>query len=158
MPHDTLINQYEAGSAMLGSAIAGLSHAQRVSFPVPGTWSIQQIVIHLADSDLVATDRMKRIIAEDKPPLLIGYDETAFSKHLAYDDQSTDDAVSLFELNRRQMARILRTLPLDVFAKFGIHNEHGKLTLLQMVEAYIRHLDHHLKFVRQKREMVERAG
>jgi hypothetical protein len=49
------------------------------AFPVPGTWSIQQIVLHMMDSDLIASDRMKRVIAEDRPTL-IGYNETAFSE------------------------------------------------------------------------------
>jgi hypothetical protein len=123
------------------------------AFPVPGTWSIQQNVIHLLDSDLVASDRMKRIIAQDKP-LLIGYDETAFSQKLFYHEQSAEDALTMFELNRRATAAILKRLPDEAFARAGVHNERGLVTLGDMLNTYIRHVDNHLMHVLRKRAMV----
>ena len=60
-----LIDRYAAGGSQLAPAIAGLSREQLNAFPVPGTWSIQQIVLHLMDSDLIASDRMKRVAAEE---------------------------------------------------------------------------------------------
>ena len=32
-----------------------------------GDWSIHELVIHLADSDSIAIDRMKRMLIEDNP-------------------------------------------------------------------------------------------
>ena len=40
--------------------------------------------MHLLDSDLVASDRMKRVIAEPNPTLL-AYDENLWVKNLSYD-------------------------------------------------------------------------
>src|SRR4051812_36930394 len=57
-----LIELYAAGASEPQRAIRGLSRAQLNSFPIPGTWSIQQIVMHLMDSDLIASYRMKRLI------------------------------------------------------------------------------------------------
>ena len=89
--------------------------------PSPGTWSIQQIIIHLLDSDLVLADRMKRVIAEEKPSLL-AFDENRWAKQLAYDFRSADDAVAMFGLNRKQMAEVMRRLPDEAFARTGTHN------------------------------------
>ena len=150
MDYKTLIDRFEAGGQKVKDAIAGLSRADLVAFPVPGMWSIQQVVIHLQDSELVAIDRMKRIIAEDKP-LLIGYDENEFVKNLHYDEQSVEDAAETVDRARRQMARILRKLPEAAFARFGIHNERGKVTLGEQVELYTNHLERHLKFALEKR-------
>lgn len=144
------IDKWEAGAGTLLAAIKGLSREQLVSFPVPGKWSVQQLVVHMEDSDLVAVHRMKRIIAEDKPPLLIGYDETAFSSKLFPNDQSAEDSARLFELNRRQFARVLRKLPDAAFDRWGVHNERGKVTLGEMVGMYVWHLDHHMKFLDEK--------
>jgi uncharacterized damage-inducible protein DinB len=146
----SLIDNYEQGSAKLRKAVAGLSAADAQAFPVPGTWSIQQIVIHLADSDLINSDRMKRIIAEDNPTL-IGYDESKFTKNLHYHDQSIEDALTLFEINRRQTARILRKLPDSAFERKGTHNEAGEMNLAQWIQRTVNHLDHHLKFIVEKR-------
>jgi hypothetical protein len=145
-----MIDRYEKGGATLRRSLTGLSRTDALAHPGPGKWSIQELVIHLADSDLIASDRMKRIIAEDNPAI-IGFDETRFVANLHSDEQSLDDAVTLFEVNRRQTARILRKLPDAAFARQGTHNERGPVTLAQIVETYTAHLDHHLKFLYEKR-------
>src|SRR3954454_15454452 len=113
-----LIEQYEHGGDKLRQAVQGLTHDDMHAFPVPGTWSIQQIVLHLLDSDLVMADRMKRVIAEDDPALL-AFDENKWAANLFYDFQPADDAVAAFALNRRLMAGTLRRLPDEAFARAG---------------------------------------
>src|SRR5437762_13284052 len=93
-----LIDEFEHGGEKLSLAIRGLAREDLICFPIRGKWSIQQVVIHLMDSDLIASDRMKRTIAEDRPTL-IGYDESKFIQHLAPDEQSAEDAVEMFGLN-----------------------------------------------------------
>jgi hypothetical protein len=149
----SLIDQFEAGGQKLKDAIAGLSPAQLLAFPVPGTWSIQQIVIHLSDMDLVAVDRMKRIIAEENP-LLPSVNESLYVKNLFYDKQSPQTAAELFDLSRKQFAKVLRQLPDSAFSRTGIHTERGKITLEETLKTYVNHLEHHLKFALDKRAMV----
>lgn len=149
----SLIDQYLKGSDDLRMAVRGLERDDLLAHPVPDTWSIQEIVIHLADSDLVISDRMKRVIAEDNPQL-IGFDETRFAKNLFYADQSIEDAVNLFELNRRQMARVLLKLPEQAFNRVGMHNERGPLKLSDLLAGAVNHLRHHLKFIVDKREKL----
>lgn len=150
----SLIEQYAAGPELLRKAAAGLSSQQLLAHPVPGTWSIQQIIMHLVDSDLVASDRMKRVIAEERPAL-IGYDESKFAARLFYERQPVDEAISLFSLNRAFTARILRALPEESFARAGVHNERGELTLATLVSDYVDHLAHHLAFLEKKRAMLQ---
>jgi len=147
------IERYEQGGQELKDAIAGLSQTDLTAFPVPGTWSIQQIVIHLVDSDLIGADRMKRIIAEDRPELL-GYDQNRFVAALFYQEQLIEDAVKIFDLNRRQFARVLHRLPAEAFERTGTHSERGVVTLGQQLHGYCDHLDHHLNFVQQKRQLL----
>ncbi|HEY7091374.1 MAG TPA: DinB family protein [Tepidisphaeraceae bacterium] len=147
------IDEFERGGQKLREAVKGLSDADLVAFPIPGTWSIKQIVIHLQDAELVAVDRMKRIIAEENP-LLIGYNESLLARNLAYHDQSVDDAITLLDLARKQLARTLRKLPPAAFERSGIHNETGKVTLGSQIKKYNEHLEHHLKFVQKKRAML----
>ena len=150
-----LIERYAGGSRVLHEAIEGLGIGDLVAYPVPGTWSIQQIVFHLSDSDLIGSDRMKRIIAEDRPQL-IGYDETAFSQRLFYHELNIWWACDLFEKNRLLMAEILRRLPDEAFRRIGLHSERGEVTLADMVRTYVDHLERHLGFIRRKREMLGR--
>src|SRR5438552_5456728 len=146
----SLIEQFVAGSAKLRRAVEGLSPAELTAKPGPGKCSIQEIVIHLVDSDSIAIDRMKRILTEDNPPLLYA-DETAYVDRLFTDEQSLEDALTLFDLGRRQFARVLRKLPEDAFRRRGTHNRKGEVTVAHMVADYVKHVDDHLKFVSAKR-------
>jgi uncharacterized damage-inducible protein DinB len=150
-----LIERYAHGGEKLSMAIRGLTRDDMLQLPQGdnpklGRWSIQQVVIHIMDSDLIATDRMKRVIAEDNPTL-IGYDENKFATNLFMEDQSAEDAVQIVNLNRQNFARVLRKLPDSAFARAGTHNERGKQTLLDLLKMYTNHLEHHLSFIHAKR-------
>jgi uncharacterized damage-inducible protein DinB len=147
------IEVYAAGGRKLIQAYFGLSRQDLLAVPIPGTWSLQQLAIHMLDSDLIASDRMKRIAAMDKP-LLCGYDETAFSQLPGIDELNAHEACEMFDRNRQMTATILRKLPDASFERIGIHNEIGKVTLAEMVDKYIYHLDYHLTFVYKKRQMI----
>jgi hypothetical protein len=148
-----LIKSFAAGGEVLRQAVQGLSREDLLARPGPGDWSIQELVIHVVDSDSIAIDRMKRILTEDNPPLLYA-DETAYNDRLFPEEQSIEDAVTLFDVGRRQWARVLRQLPDAAFARQGTHNRRGVLTLGEMVEGYIKHLEHHLVFLRAKRDRL----
>lgn len=147
------IDVYEAGGQKLVEAMSGLTREQLLAIPIPGTWSLQQIAVHMMDSDLIGADRMRRIAAMEKP-LLIGYDETAFSLLPGINDMDVMDVCEHFSENRRLTAMILRKLPDASFQRWGIHNEVGKITLAEMVDKYVHHLEGHLVHVQHKRELL----
>ena len=148
-----LIESYAAGGETLRRAVQGLEREDLLARPGPGDWSIQEVVIHLADSDSISIDRMKRILSEDNPPLLYA-DETAYNDRLLPEEQSLEDALVLFDVGRRQWARVLRRLPDEAFARQGTHNRAGVVTLGGMVASYCKHVTHHLSFVKAKRERL----
>jgi uncharacterized damage-inducible protein DinB len=148
-----MIEAYLAGPVALRKAVAGMSREQQQARPVPGKWSTLEVVCHLADFDPIMADRMKRIIAEDKPQL-IGADETRFAAALAYHDRDAEDELTIIERTRSQMARILRTLPVEALQRVGIHNERGPRTLEQILTGTTTHLTHHLSFIVEKRKAL----
>jgi uncharacterized damage-inducible protein DinB len=148
-----LVEQYAAGADRLAQSIVGLTRDDLAARPVPGTWSIQQIVLHVMDSDLISSDRMKRVIAEETPTL-IGFDETAFARALFYDALDAATAADVFAKNRRLTSEILGRVPEEAFERFGTHNERGRVTLTQLVQGMVDHLEHHLRFLREKRRLL----
>ncbi len=148
-----LIAQYRSGAELPAQAIVGLSPAQLNAHPIPGTWSIQEIVLHLMDSDLIGSDRMKRVIAEDHPTI-VAYDESKFAARLFYAQLDVRAACDIFRLNRLMTSEILERLSDEAFERSGQHNEAGIVTLAGLVRTYVEHLAHHLHFVRKKREML----
>jgi uncharacterized damage-inducible protein DinB len=151
-----VIESYTAGGGTLRQVVEGLSHDDLIARPGPGNWSIQEVIIHMADSDAVAVDRMKRILSEDNPPILY-FDESSYITRLAPHDQSLEDALTLFEVGRRQWSRVLRKLPDEVFSRVGTHNRRGVVTLEDMVNGEIAHLEHHLVFVKAKRDRLGKS-
>src|SRR4051812_15287647 len=149
-----LLEKYAAGGEQLSMAIRGLTREDLVTVPPAdanvGKWSIQQVVIHCMDSDLIATDRIKRMVAEENPSL-IGYDENRFVQSLFYDEQDAELAAQIVDLNRRQFARVLRKVPESVWARKGTHNERGVVSAGKYLQSTVDHLDHHLNFIHKKR-------
>ena len=84
MRNETLIAQYLMGPELLCRAIAGMSKEQLLARPLPGKWSTQEVVCHLADYEPIYADRMKRVIALEEPKLHKG-DPGLFAARLAYD-------------------------------------------------------------------------
>ena len=148
-----VIELFAAGGDSLRRAVQGLARDDLIARPGPGDWSIQELVIHMADSDEIAIDRMKRIVTEDNPPLLYA-DESAYITRLLPHGQSIEDALTIFEVGRRQWSRVLRRLPDEDFTRTGTHNRRGVLTLAEMITTYTKHLEHHLVFLRAKRERL----
>lgn len=153
--HDILeaIKRYENGPDLLDEAVAGLREEHLHARPGPGDWSIQEVVVHLADSDGVSIERMKRIVAMEAPQLL-DYDESAFIRRLHPVEQSLEDALLLFSVNRRQWCRVLRVLSPQDFDRIGHHSVSGPVTLRQMIPRYIDHLAAHVRFIDQKRDRL----
>jgi hypothetical protein len=148
-----LIDSYLAGPKTLRHAVAGMSREQLLVRPVAGKWSTLEVVCHLADFDPILADRMKRIIAEDRPTLL-GADEKRFATALAYHDRDLEEELAIIERTRQQMARILRTLPAEALNRVGVHNERGPLSLEKMLTTATNHIPHHVRFINEKRQAL----
>ena len=141
---------YLAGVTTLRTAVAGMSREQQLARPVPGKWSTLEVVCHIADFEPVYADRMKRVIALDRPQLL-GADEKLFATALAYHDRDLDEELNVIECTRRQMARIVRSLPETAAERIGVHSERGPKTLAELLALITGHIPHHLPFIAEKR-------
>jgi hypothetical protein len=154
MNYADLIDDYAAGPELLREATKGMTREQILARPVPGKWSTLEVVCHLADFEIVYADRIKRIIAEERPTLPDG-DEKLFAVRLAYHSRELEEELQLFSSVRTSTARILRTVPAGDFARVGNHSTAGPLTLQQFVERATQHIHHHVAFIQEKRKALE---
>jgi hypothetical protein len=148
-----MIDAYLAGPAELRRAVAGMTLGQLRARPVPGKWSTLEVVCHLADFDPILADRMKRVIAEERPQL-VGADENRFAAALAYLERDLEEELTIIERTRSQLGRILRALGDGALSRVGVHTERGPRTLEQLLETATNHIPHHLKFVVEKRRAL----
>jgi uncharacterized damage-inducible protein DinB len=153
MTRSEMIDAYLDGPRQLRKAIAGMSSEQLAARPIAGKMSSKEVVCHIADFEPVYADRMKRVIAEDNLPLR-GGDPDVWAKALAYDARDVREELDLAEAVRKQMARILRTLPDSAWSRTGLHSEAGPLTLEELLRRITNHVPHHIKFIEEKRKAL----
>ena len=151
-----IIDRYADGGLILTQAAFGLTPEQTTDHPGPGDWSIAELVAHLVDSDLILSDRIKRVISEENPTLL-AFPENDWLARLHSGRMPITAAATLFAANRVWMTHILRSLDDSAFARVGNHSELGRQTLAETVVKSIHHLDHHLKFLYAKRAKIGMA-
>jgi uncharacterized damage-inducible protein DinB len=148
-----MVSAYVEGPKQLRQAVAGMTREQLLARPIAGKWSTLEVVAHLADFDPIIADRIKRVLAEDKPAL-IGADENRFAAVLKYQDRDLQEELLIIEATRSQLARILREMPDTVLERVGIHSERGPRTLAQLLTTATEHIAHHLKFIVEKRQAL----
>ena len=159
----SMVEAYLAGPGTLRQAVQGLSREQLLARPVAGKWSTLEVVCHLADFEPIMADRMKRIIAEERPQLL-GASEVRFAAALAKQQGYEPDAnvcgddVPAGRPAPWMIFRVMEQLdvypPAAAFQRVGIHNERGPLTLEGMLTNAINHIPHHVKFIEEKRKAL----
>ncbi len=151
------MDAYEQGAARLRRSVTDLSPAEQKAVPIPGKWSAHQVVIHLQDAETSFADRIRRIIAQDNPTVM-AWNENDFAARLFYDRQSMEDALLQIETTRRQAARILRSVSAADMDRAGMHSGTGRITAREVLAKANWHLDHHLKFIHEKRAALNKPA
>ncbi|TVY10121.1 methyltransferase domain-containing protein [Paenibacillus cremeus] len=149
-----LIQKYADGYNLLVAALDGVSEEQLLFKPGEKKWSIKEVVIHLCDAELVALDRMKRVISENQP-FYFKFDPDAWANRLDYHSLDMQTFLYLFRALRVSMASILENMPDDAWQRSGVHNVTGKQTLQDLVQMFLGHVDRHIQQIeRNKRDFA----
>jgi len=156
-----LIAQYRDGYAAIAEALLKITEEELDARPGPGRWTVREIVHHLADSEMTAGIRLRRLLAEDHPEIK-GYDQDEFARRLYY-DRPHETSLELFKYVRDSTAEILdRMQPAD-WLREGTHSEMGRYTTETWLTVYGAHAHKHALQIRAARdaarkEMVQKSG
>jgi len=124
-----------------------LSQKQLKKRPAPGKWSIAEILAHLADAELVASWRMRLILANNGTPIQ-GFDQDAWATTFRYEDKDPRHSLKAFRILRESNLLLLETVPRKLWENHGMHSERGKETIAHMVRLFAGHDVNHLKQVK----------
>jgi uncharacterized damage-inducible protein DinB len=153
MPLQALIEQYLAGPDQLRQAVRGLSHDQIGARPVAGKWSTLEVVAHIADFEPILAERMMRVISHERPLLTVA-DENLFAATLHYPERNLEEELTIIDLTRKKMARILQALPAEAANRVGVHTFRGLLSLDAILQSAVNHIPHHVTFIDEKRKAL----
>src|SRR5579875_3865712 len=148
VPTQALFDAFSNAPAQFASVLQELTETQIQYVPATGEWSIHMIIVHLADSEAVGYWRLRKTIAEPGSTLDV-YDEAAWAERLSYQTQDRESALTLFTALRTSSAALLRSLPNEMWALSSIHPERGTLSLYDLFQIYLEHVQIHLQQIEQ---------
>ncbi len=129
--------------AKLMRAVSGLSKAQLKRRPRPKKWSIQEILGHLADTEVVYGWRLRMMLAQPGLPIQ-PYDQDAWANTLRYKRQPAAKLVEQVRVLRDANLRLLKSVPRPWWNRYGMHLERGKETVARTVVLLAGHDINHL--------------
>jgi hypothetical protein len=141
--------RYETGATAVASAVAGASDADLDLRPPTG-WTARQIVHHVADSEAMAYIRLRRLIADDEPILIQGYDEPTWARRLHY-DRPIEASLAVVHAVRTASLQLLRTLTSDEWERRGRHAESGEYSVDTWLDIYAEHSHDHADQIKRAR-------
>jgi len=144
-----LIETYSEGAKLLRDAVQSTTNTDLDARPIEGKLSIREVVCHLADSEIIYADRMKRVIAEDNPTFFEA-DPDLFVPALHCPQRSLGKELDVIDVIRTHMLPILKSCDVNDFQRAGVHSLDGPMTLQMLLQRIADHIPHHMAFIDEK--------
>ena len=145
---ELLLDKFVEQSKVLKEKLKGINEEALNFRPfIDGAWTIQEHFIHLVDSEINAFLRFKTILAESGKEVSV-IDEEKWIKGIESHRISAEQYLIVFDLLRILAKDYLRGISQNIWDQsYIIHPQAGKVTLLQWLEAYIKHVEDHLEYI-----------
>ena len=137
-----LIAQYAAGCGEVEAALESFPPGSIAAHPFPGKWSAREIVHHLADSESISAQRLRRLLAEEHA-VIQGYDQEAYAVLLRYNLRDHAPALDFFRAARATSLQLLREMSDEDWKREGWHTESGLYTAATWLQIYAVHAHNH---------------
>ena len=145
-----LISKYREGYRTVQEALAGATSRELDARPAPIKWTAREIVHHLADSEMTAAIRLRRLLAEDQP-VIHAYDQEAYARKLHYGDRPIESSLQALRFARETTAELLDRLQAADWTRMGTHPEHGPYGIEQWLKIYASHAHNHAEQITRAR-------
>ena len=152
-----LIAQYKAGFDEVSRNLATFPQEQLTAHPIPGKWSAAEIIHHLADSETISGQRLRRLLVEDHP-LIQGYDQDQFAAKLRYNDREIAPALEAFRAARATTAQLIDVMSDDDWRREGTHSESGSYTAEDWLKIYAAHGHNHAAQIGRLRDALANSA
>src|SRR6266536_1206451 len=113
-----LIAKYVEGFKVVDESLEGFSETELRARPIEGKWSACEIVHHLADSESVSAQRLRRLLVEDHP-VIVGYDQDEYATKLKYNERDINSALEAFRSARATTAQLFSFMTEDDWQRKG---------------------------------------
>jgi hypothetical protein len=135
-----------ATAERLERLIEGRSTASLRERPEPDRWSVNEILAHLADGEIVGGFRMRFILGSPGAPIL-GFDQDQWVVSGHYDKRDPRKSLEQFRVLREVNLALLDSLEPEQWQHYGIHSERGQESIADIVRMFAGHDINHLRQV-----------
>jgi len=133
-----------ATAKKLQRLIKGQPSAKLRKRPAPGKWSVNEILAHLADTEIIVGFRIRLVLgAPGSSFVAVDQDSAVTSGH--YEKRDPHKSVEQFRVIREANLALLKSLTPGQWKHYGIHSERGQETIEHMVRMYAGHDINHLR-------------
>lgn len=153
---------YAQGPYELEAALDGLPEVDLDASLKPDSWSIRQIVHHLAESETLFMMHIKTALAVSgsdyvRPP----YDQDVWTAALEFTRRPIEPSLALVKASRGHIAQLLRFVPDNwekyVITRMSAGEEKGyKTTVEELITTMVRHIREHCDEIREIRRNLAR--
>lgn len=134
-----------AAPARLAKLLKGVSPAKAQKRPAPEKWSIAEIVVHLADTEVVFGYLIRTIVGEPAGARIDGFDQDAWLAALHYDKRRMKKSFSEYRAFREANVALLKSLTPEQWKICGTHKVRGRETLDAVVTMFAGHDINHFQ-------------
>jgi len=144
-------------AAQIKTLLKGLSKKQLNWRSEPGKWSINEIVAHLADTEIVVSWRMRLILGANGTPIH-AFDQDAWASALLYAKSDAKWSTNTFSMLRENNLRLLKTIPKTAWENYGMHSERGQESIEHIVKMMAGHDINHVRQIEGVRKQLKAKG
>ncbi len=144
-----LIAKYKDGCRVVTAALQGCTDKELDARPAAGKWSAREIVHHLADSEMIAAIRLRRLLTEDAATIR-AFDQNIYARRLYY-DRPIEASLEAFRASRQSTGEILERMTDADWTQSGTHSESGAYSPEKWLEVYAHHGHTHAEQIRKAR-------
>jgi len=146
-----------AAPAKLASLVAGLSEEQLARRPGPERWSIQEVVAHLADDELVGGYRLRMILSSPGTAIQ-AFDQDVWARTGRYETKDAGSSLELFRVLREANLALLHSLSAEQWDMFGVHAERGVESVRDIAMYFAGHDINHFQQIEAIRQSYRKEG
>ena len=149
---EALVDQYKDGYRVVAEALLKATPEELEAKPSAAAWSAREIVHHLADSEMIAAVRFRRLLAEERPTFE-PRDQDVFARRLHY-DRPHELSLELFKAARESTGELMNCLSEEEWLREGTHTKYGRLGLDTWLKIYGPHAHRHAEQIRVARSSL----
>lgn len=152
--YQDVISRIRASAKTLKQAVEAVPAGTYDRQPLDGEWSVRETLIHVRNVVVMVYSVRIRRLCYETDPLFADYDEAKYRKASLERPEPVDDILQMIVTEHEQIARLLSSLPDEVWQRQGRHPELGPMTIDSLARLVADHAEEHALHVADTTDML----